>query len=72
MDDGAMLVLRRVLDEGLKIRVGDVDVFVHVVAMNSGFCRLGVRAPRDVAVERCDQFGNSQCKTHKNKEKAHG
>lgn len=69
-----MLVVRRILDEGLKIRVGDVDVFVHVVALNSGFCRLGVRAPRDVPIERCDPLGNSQCKnsTRKNREKTHG
>lgn len=69
-----MLVVRRVLDEGVKIRVGDVDVFVHVVSLNSGFCRLGVRAPRDVSIERCDQFGNSQCKssTPKKRKDTHG
>lgn len=69
-----MLVLCRVLDEGLRIRVGDVDVFVHVVELNSGFCRLGVRAPRDVLVERCDQHGKSQCKTStpKKRKDTHG
>ncbi|MGE0289337.1 MAG: carbon storage regulator [Bradyrhizobium sp.] len=57
-----MLVVRRVLEEGVKITVGEVEVFVHVVAIAPGFCRIGVRAPRAVPVERCDALGLSQCK----------
>ena len=47
-----MLVLTRKIDEQVVIQLGDQDVVVRVVAIESGKVRLGFIAPPDVPVHR--------------------
>jgi len=47
-----VLVLTRKIDEQVVIQLGDQDVVVRVVAIESGKVRLGFIAPPDVPVHR--------------------
>ncbi len=47
-----MLVLSRKKDEQLVIRLGEETVFVRILNVNGDRVRLGITAPRSVAVHR--------------------
>jgi carbon storage regulator CsrA len=49
-----MLVLSRKAGEKIFVRVGEVVVEIVVADVSGGRCRIGVTAPRDCPVWRCD------------------
>lgn len=47
-----MLVLSRRLNQRIRVKVGDVEVWVTLVETDRGKVRLGFTAPRDVEIQR--------------------
>lgn len=47
-----MLVLSRKTDEGITLRVGDIEIKLLVLEAKPWKCRLGITAPMDVVVVR--------------------